>query len=117
MNEIKYWQSKFRILIDWDIKYEESSDYVEQCNVNAEKKTAIIYPGKKSDYIYHEILHICQAHLRHLWGGDYKIYREAEEQYVQDLCVIQIAEGVRRANEKINKLGAHAYPPKDIRIT
>ena len=34
-------------------------------------------------------LHICQAHLRHLWDGRYKVYREAEELHVQDLCAIR----------------------------
>ena len=105
INEIKSWQSKFRILADWDIRYEESDEYVEQCGHNAERKTAVIYPGKESDYVYHEILHICQAHLRHLCGGEYKIYREAVEQYVQDLCVIKESAEAHIPTRKCPKCG------------
>jgi hypothetical protein len=91
-SEIDYWKSKFRILADWEILYDENTDYTGRGHHVAKTKKAAIFPWgegeQEEDYIYHEILHICQCHLRYLYetAADYKIWREAEEKYVQDVC-------------------------------
>jgi hypothetical protein len=87
---IKKYQPLFRILKDWKIKYEDDGKYYDQCGTSYGKiRKASIYPVSMEtdmdDYVYHEILHICQAELR---KGKYPEKREKEEMFVQDLCVI-----------------------------
>ncbi len=92
-NEIKYWQSKFRILKDWEINYESKTEYKQQCTAVAKTHRATIYAwgrGRRSkDYIFHEILHICQKEIT--FYKEYKVRREKEEMYIQDLCQIMRA--------------------------
>jgi len=84
----------FRILKDWQIKYNDNVPYQGQCVINSDAQAATIYAWNTKiyapeaipkDYIFHEILHICQAELckRH---PTYQIAREKEEMYIQDLC-------------------------------
>lgn len=98
---IAYWQSKFQILKNWKIEFDCKAKYKSQCIHNALDKFAVIYDFEWSDpnelplkiqqseYIFHEIIHICQAALRHEQGKTgYLIGREAEELFVQNLCAI-----------------------------
>ena len=86
---IPKYQGLFRILEKWDIKYDDTDIYGDQCHTSPTKRIAVIYPVTVEtdidDYVYHEMLHICQAELRR---GDYKKKREKEEMFVQDLCLI-----------------------------
>ena len=88
--QVNHWQSKFRILKDWDIVYDVDDIMKSQCNHSASNKKASIFENtvNEADYFFHEILHICDAHLRFLNRGTYKPYREASEEFVQDLCII-----------------------------
>ncbi len=92
--EIKYWQSKFRILEGYIIEYDNKSEYKGQTSLGTKKKCATIYAyGERGrtpkDYIFHEIQHICLAEIRKGKGcSKYSVRREKEEKYVQDLCVI-----------------------------
>ena len=86
---IEKYQSFFRVLKDWKIEYKDDGIYYDQCATNANKKSAWIYPVSVdtdfNDYIFHEILHICQTEIR---KGKYMDRREKEELFVQDLCKI-----------------------------
>jgi hypothetical protein len=85
---IAEYKQLFRILKDWEIKFEDDNHYYDQCCSNKNKK-AVIYPvsmeTNMSDYVYHELLHICQADLRR---GSHSERREKEELFVMDLCKI-----------------------------
>jgi len=86
--QIKLWQSKFRILKDWDIQYSDDNDWTGGCNFGTNK--AEIFPWGQgevpNDYIFHEIIHICLGAIRN--NNTIKEKREAEELFVQDLCII-----------------------------
>jgi hypothetical protein len=86
---IPRYQKMFRILEKWDIQYEDDGVYGDQCWHNNKTRIARIYPvtveTNIDDYVFHEILHICQSELR---IGGYKNKREKEEMFVQDLCKI-----------------------------
>lgn len=84
------WQDKFRLLVDWDINYEEeefhdSSSYYYNGQLSYDPKTkrASIYPcpaGEDVDhYIFHELLHCAMKCVNN---------RETEETLVRDLCKI-----------------------------
>lgn len=86
--EIEVYKKHFRILINWDIKFEDDGVYYGQCCAVKETRKAAIYPYDKyiktpDDYIFHEIIHICMKEIR---IGVYKERREKEELYIQDLC-------------------------------
>ena len=89
-NEINYWQSKFRILRGWQIEYDNTSQYKREVTRAKNKRLATIYgwgvghPSK--DYIFHEVLHLCQYEIRD--AKDYKDRRELEEMYIQDVCKV-----------------------------
>jgi len=87
---IKKYQGEFRILEDWEINYEDDGKYYDQCSFNNKTKKAAIYPfspGKErlDQYVFHEMLHICQCALRR---GSTKERGEKEELLIQDLCKI-----------------------------
>ena len=86
---IKKYQSMFRILTKWKIEYIDDGTYYDQCATHSTKRIAGIYPVSVNtdfdDYVFHEILHICQTEIRR---GRYKDKREKEELFVQDLCKI-----------------------------
>ena len=73
---------KFRILKDWNIKFEKNSIYKGQVNYNPEIKVAVIYdwPNKNrpKDYYLHEVLHIAFRVAENS--------REKQELFIQDLC-------------------------------
>lgn len=110
-DEIKFWQGKFRGLLDWDIIYVQPKDTKERQWVNycLKTKTASINPygeiGEKvpDNYIPHEILHLAIKSLQ----GD----REKEELFVQDVCEIisqsarcrAALEDVKRANQSVRE--------------
>lgn len=87
---IKKYQDQFRILKNWKISMVDGTVYYNQCSVNTDNREAAIYTRTSiiddiDEYIFHEMLHICQFELK---IGEYKERREKEELYVQDLCVI-----------------------------
>jgi len=87
---IKKYQPKFKILKDWEIKFEDDGKYYDQCSFNNKTKKASIYPfcgedSKLDHYVFHEMLHICQCALRR---GTTAERREKEELFIQDLCRI-----------------------------
>lgn len=90
--EIQKWQDTFRVLSDWDIRYEPNETYFGQCCRNGAEKLAVIYSWgnltpQPDDYILHEMLHIayCAANiLRHVPEG----CEQGEEMFVQDICKI-----------------------------
>jgi hypothetical protein len=86
---IKKYQSLFRILEKWKIEYHDDGKYYDQCATHSIKREAWIFPvtvhTDYDDYVFHEILHICQREIR---KGKYADRREKEELFVQDLCKI-----------------------------
>ena len=83
---------KFRILKDWKITYSKSNRYFGQASVNTEKKRATIYPWEKkskepSDYKVHELLH-CSIRALLKMRRNTKEIRIAEEELIQDICLI-----------------------------
>jgi len=106
LDEIKYWQSKFRVLEDWTIEYIEKQEsfrvlkdlsiepiiYTGQVHLNGQDKEACICPWstdeeeEPEDYILHELLHICMLEIEN--KETYKEQREAEELFVRDLCTV-----------------------------
>lgn len=89
-SEIDYWQSKFRILKDWKIRYQPDEKYKrEVCHSFKNKKAGITDWGRgrpAKDYIFHEMLHICQCEISNT--KEYYDRRELEELYIQDLSLI-----------------------------
>lgn len=85
---VKELKKRFRILDGWTItmgsdKRLDGTPYTEECTVDMNQHTAVIYPWlineqEPSDYLLHEILHIA---LRVA-----SIDREREELFTQDLC-------------------------------
>jgi hypothetical protein len=76
---------------DLNIRIDYNDDeYKGKCWGAAKTKTAFIYAwgkGKRpKDYIFHEILHLCQKEI--VYGRNRKSKREKEEIYIQDLCQI-----------------------------
>ncbi len=94
---IKYWQSKFRILKEWKIVYQKDDEYTGQVHCNWKARDAVICPwgsGEEStDYILHEILHICMGEILYN-QKPYRKRRKAEELFVQDLCKVMFVGGV-----------------------
>jgi len=91
--EIDYWKSQFRIISDWKIKYDNGCEYTGQTATGPKIKEATIYSYGKGrppkDYVFHEILHVCQAEIQRGEGSEnYLIRKEKEEKYIQDLCII-----------------------------
>ena len=105
LDEIKFWQSKFRILKDWTIERFDGQEsfrvledfsiepiiYTGQVHLNPKDKEACICPWstdeeEPEDYILHEILHICMMEIEN--KETYKERRDAEELFVRDLCTI-----------------------------
>ena len=75
----------FRVLDDWDIIYDDSTEYENQCTTHPTEKRATIYtcnadPGA---YFLHEMLHIAIKAARRLG-------KEGEELLVQDLVTALI---------------------------
>jgi hypothetical protein len=97
--EIRHWQSKFRILKHWKIRYDRRSEYQGWCHFCERKKIAITTPlkswrgrpGTPDDYFLHEVLHIAMRevglHRKH------RVRRENEEWLVQDLCKLIFRKG------------------------
>lgn len=88
--EVGHWQSKFKILKGWAIEYTKDDEYTGQVHLDPSNKKADICPWgsgeEASDYILHELLHICMRCISD--QNTYKKRREAEELFVQDLCII-----------------------------
>jgi len=81
-------KTKFGILKDWKISIIESREYSGQCGVNEKKKKAIIYDmnPRPSDFVTHELLHLCLRAFLKMDKRKWKELREVEEQFVQELC-------------------------------
>jgi len=82
---------QFRLLKDWNIEFDNNSMYKGQCTRNGETKRAVIYGWADNnipdDYFFHELLHIMLADLVHTHATQhYKVARQREEEFVQDLC-------------------------------
>ena len=91
--EILHWVSKFRVLSDWTVTFDDEVEYKGQCCVNVETKRATIYgwgphEAMETDYFAHEVLHVA---FRAAGAKG----REGEEMFVQDLCEILFHEQVR----------------------
>ena len=85
--QVEQMQSNFRILKDWDIKYDNTSEYKGQTSIHPRKQIATIYAWDDEsktpdDFFFHEILHIC---CREMQRGD---WYEKEEILIQDICGI-----------------------------
>jgi len=84
-------QAKFRILKDWIIVRDNDGEYTGQVHCNWKERKAVICPWgageEPDDYILHEILHICMGEISYNQKL-YKKRREAEELFVQDLCMM-----------------------------
>ena len=81
-------KTKFKILKNWKIKLIKSKEFSGQCSVNEKKKEAVIYDMKPrpSDFITHELLHLCLRVFLKMDKRKWKELREAEEQFVRELC-------------------------------
>lgn len=80
LQELKKWQSRFRVLKDWEITLDDTWDMLRSQVHTNEIKKATIGTGQKDlpdNYILHEVLHIAikAAHC----------FREDDEILVQDL--------------------------------
>lgn len=86
---LAFYKNHFRIISDWSITLEAhpKGKYTDRVNWNNRTKIANIFPLTKDydfeNYIFHEILHVCQAELNR---GSIKEKREKEEIFVVDLC-------------------------------
>jgi hypothetical protein len=85
---ITKYQSMFRLLNGWNITYNTTARYKNQCDINPSNKKAIIYEWtgdakELGDFIFHEILHINFAAM-----GDYgsREWFDNEETFVRDIC-------------------------------
>lgn len=83
--QIRRLSRRFRILDGWNISLDRRSRYKGQTNINAAKRTAVIYdwpPGEAvpRDFYLHEVLHIV---LRAGYGSG-NLGRD--EQVIRDLC-------------------------------
>ncbi len=91
---VKKMSEKFRILKCWKVRGASNvPGYADQCHIDNEHNTAVIYPSSEmdepTDYLLHEVLHVA---MRALWGMDKRKPKEiiqAEEKLVQDICVIK----------------------------
>lgn len=85
---ISFWRTKFRILHDWEIIYDDLVEFKNQCSFNNELKKAIIYECVNinnqqidiKNYILHEMIHIAI--------GAAENNRELNEILVQDLSAM-----------------------------
>lgn len=86
---LEFYKNHFRIINNWNITLNAhpKMKYTNRVNWNNKTKEANIFPCTKEiffdDYIFHEVLHICQAELSR---GSIKEKREKEEMFVVDLC-------------------------------
>lgn len=102
--QIQYWKSKFTVLKDWDIRYEEdssrkirNSDGGVALYKIANTMVAKIVPWRGSgempeDYIFHEICHLVFSCIKKMGVNEYLNYNEddpdMEEITVRELCNI-----------------------------
>jgi len=100
--EISSLQKKIRILKDWKIICIKDQKYSGQATILPSKRKAVIYKWGDSkepkDYLLHELLHCAIRELLTRMNGK-KIagkIREAEETFVQDLCLLITTELSRR---------------------
>ena len=83
------YKKHFRIISNWCITLDAhpKGKYTNRVNWNNKTKIANIFPLTQDmdyeRYIYHEILHICQAELKR---GSIKEKKEKEELFIVDLC-------------------------------
>jgi len=61
--DINFWKEKFRVLVDWEIEFDDQSEFKGQTGINTATKHAVIYGWDNEtkvpkEYILHEIIHI-----------------------------------------------------------
>ena len=99
--QIKKWKKKLRLLKGWKIVFNRRSKYKGQCSIGMQGRKQIIYDwgyGKApKDYILHEMLHCCARIIRE--EKVYKLRRDKEEVFVQDLCLIIFGDKKKWSNK------------------
>ena len=89
--EIRKWKKHFRILANRDIEFDNDGEYEAQSNHGTLGSVIYDYPGvPPEDFIFHEMCHVCMAVIRHMKAPKEK--RQAEELFIQDLCVAMFKE-------------------------
>jgi hypothetical protein len=80
---VKILVKNFRVLNDWEIEYDDNSNYKGQCCCNLETKCATIYgwgsEKRPDDYLIHEVLHVA-------FRSAVAMGKEGEELFIQDVC-------------------------------
>lgn len=87
-------RKQFRILKNWSICIDSDPRRAGHTHFNPKQKVAVIEAwstgGKPepADYIFHELLHICLTAIRRMDKRKAKELRQAEEELIQDICLI-----------------------------
>lgn len=120
-SEVQFWVSRFRCLVGWAVRVDETARYKDQVAVSVESKQATVYGRQGADprkYALHEVLHIAVRAAA-------SVGRDGEETLVADICEIVMGDqeecglcGLPGA-DKVSKWvgGGHYWPSEAVPVS